>query len=167
MRTLLQAIAATLALCLSGVAHAQSWKEIRAPQGGVRIEMPGEPTLKTARETIDDKPVDAVDANVTYEGFGFQFYTRQSSGSERANPKGSIDAFTRHWSTRGATSFTDMTVGGYPARRIRIRVAGSGDEAEFLVVVGDVMVRAMFKGKIRHPLGDRFFGSLTFDKPKQ
>jgi hypothetical protein len=57
-----------------------------------------------------------------------------------------------------------MTVGGYPARRIRIRVAGSGDEAEFLVVV---MVRAMFKGKIRHPLGDRFFGSLTFDKPKQ
>lgn len=159
MKALLTAI--VLALTLPAVAYAQSWQTFEPDDSVFSIEMPGKPKLETPKDHPDRHT--AVSTMGNNKVFFIMYGDKNETGRDLDDMLDGIAKVMADGKTM--LGVVKDEVGGYPARRIKLKDK-DGDQYEVRVVIADDrLIQVMFIGPSGDADGQRFLNSFTVTEP--
>ncbi len=165
MRARLQWVAALIVFVAADAypARALDWTEYQPAGVGFRIEMPYKPELQD-KTTASGSFTHHATALVADSAFLVIYTDKRNGGSSGAEVL--LDGVVKAQSEgKTVLDVKKETIGGKPARRLRLR---DSEKLEFEIrstIVDDRLLQIMFVGPLDDPIGRRFLQSLVLTGP--
>jgi len=169
MRLVFAVAAIALAMVSGAHAEAPKWQVYQPKDGGFRIDMPGEPILKTtARKSGGDAYSALVSLDKSSADADMVFLVKYAPMDRKPGPvtAGILDTVVKSMTEGGKLlSEKKEMLGGYPAERFAIEDADK-DTSELRSVITDhQFIQVIYLGPPGNPMGKRFLDSFAIVKP--